>query len=131
MSLLSQVSAPERRGAAQARMVAPKAVSARVLYGPLRRVLAKLREQLNSSGNKHHARIRRPPQNRLLRRVPGEHAALIGGQQPRRPEVAARREQPGRLAQGVLQRRKPVRISLFAQPDQSAQSCNSSSGTRW
>ena len=52
MSLFSQVSGPERRGAAQARMVALKSLSTREVNGPLRKVLRKLREQLNSLGNK-------------------------------------------------------------------------------
>src|ERR1700684_1833541 len=51
MSLLSQVSGPARRGAAQPLIVAPKLLSTREVYGPLRSVLRKLREHLNSAGN--------------------------------------------------------------------------------
>jgi len=50
MSVFSQVSAPERRGAAQARIVAANAVSRRHSKRPLLKVFAKLRETLNSSG---------------------------------------------------------------------------------
>ena len=50
MSLLSQVSGPPRRGAAQALMVALKSLSTRDVKGPLRSVLRKLREQWNSFG---------------------------------------------------------------------------------
>ena len=52
MSLFSQVSGPERRGPAQALMVALKSVSNRDANRPLRKVLRKLREQWNSPGNK-------------------------------------------------------------------------------
>src|SRR6202044_2905361 len=92
--------------------------------GQAARAVKLLREQ-------HHARIRRPPKDRLLGGIPREDAALGGGEKPRRLEIAAGREQAGRLPQRVLQRRKPVGICLLAQPDESAQSCNSSSGTRW
>src|ERR1700761_2742709 len=50
MSALSQVSGPERRGAAQARIVSLKAWSKRVLKPPCRSVFPKLREHLNSLG---------------------------------------------------------------------------------
>jgi len=52
----------------------------------------------------------------------GNTPPFVGRQQPCRTEVAAGREQPGRFAQSMLQRRKPVGISLLAQPYESAQS---------
>ena len=105
--------------------------STRVLYGPLRSVLRQTARAVEFLWKQHHAWIRRPPQNRLLRRIPGKDPPFIRGQEAGRLEVAAGGEQPGRFPQGVLQRRKPVGIGLFAQPDESAQSCNSSSGARW
>src|ERR1700688_3180187 len=51
MSSFSHVSGPPRRGAAQALIVALKLLSTRDVYGPLRSVLRKLREQINSPGN--------------------------------------------------------------------------------
>src|ERR1700722_169136 len=40
----------------------------------------------------HHARIRRPPQYRLVRRIPGEDAAFVRRPQPCGAKVAARGE---------------------------------------
>ena len=59
----------------------------------------------------HHARVGRPPEERLSVLVPGEAAVPIGGQQALRAEVAAGRQQAVRLAQGALQRRKIQRVA--------------------
>ncbi len=58
----------------------------------------------------------------------GKHAALVGREQARRAQVPARREQPGRFAQRLIQGREPIRVRLFAKPHQPAQSRSSSSG---
>jgi hypothetical protein len=75
-------------------------------------------------------RIGRPPQDRLLRRLPRKHAALVRGEEACGLEIAARGEQAGRLAQRLIQRGKPFRIGMLLEPDQPRQSCNSSSAAR-
>src|SRR3546814_336627 len=47
---------------------------------------------------KHGARIRTPPQHRLFRVVPGENALSVSADETRRRQIAAYREQPGRIA---------------------------------
>jgi hypothetical protein len=56
---------------------------------------------------------------------------LIGCQKPGGAQIAARGQQSGRFAQRLVQGRKPIRVRLLPEPDQPAQSRNSSSGTRW
>src|SRR3546814_17256077 len=47
---------------------------------------------------KHGARIRTPPQHRLIRVVPGENALSVSADETRRRQIAAYREQPVRIA---------------------------------
>ncbi|KAG1437608.1 hypothetical protein G6F57_020180 [Rhizopus arrhizus] len=62
--------------------------------------------QVHTLGAKHHARVRRPPQDRLALAEPWKDAAGIGVQQSYRVQVAAYREQAIGLAQRGLGRRE-------------------------
>src|SRR3546814_3483289 len=49
--------------------------------------------QAHPVGAEHHARVRRPPQDRLALRVPGKDAVGVGVEQPGWRQVAARSEE--------------------------------------
>ncbi len=53
----------------------------------------------------HQARIRRPPKNRLARRVPGKDAVAVGQQKPLHRQIAADGEQS--FGERLFHRRKP------------------------
>jgi hypothetical protein len=61
---------------------------------------------MHAIGAEHHARVGRPPQDRLALAEPRKDAAGIGVEQARRVQVAAHREQAIGLAQGGLGRRE-------------------------
>src|SRR3546814_11616270 len=61
---------------------------------------------------KHGARIRTPPQHRLIRVVPGENALSVSADETRRRQIAAYREQPVRIAhRQMCGRERLVRIA--------------------
>jgi hypothetical protein len=57
-------------------------------------------------GKEHHAGVGAPPQNRVAFRIPGKNAPAITFEKPPGGEAAARGEQPVRLLEGALDRRK-------------------------
>ena len=119
--------APRRRG-----WSAPKARSTRVVYAAVAQRLAQASRDLEFVGKQDHARVRRPPQDRLLGRIPGKDAAFVGGEQPLR--AAGRRPRPAaRAARAAPARRGGNQSGSPCSPSQTSllRGCNSSSGARW
>jgi hypothetical protein len=71
-------------------------------------VLGERARHLELIAMQHHARVGRPPEDRLGRGVPGKDAAAVGFEQARDGEIAARREQAVRVPHRPLHRREGI-----------------------
>src|SRR6267378_974499 len=67
-------------------------------------------------GEQHRARIGRPPQHRLTRRVPRKDPPPVRCDEALGRQVAAGRQQSARFFQRLLERREPLRRILRRQP---------------
>ena len=77
---------------------------------------AQAARDVHATGRDDRARIRRPPQHRVIRPEPRKTAAPVRRQERRGLEIATHREQPVRIAKRLAGRRQGRGEALLAHP---------------